>query len=84
MSEISHVAGLHGSIASRIGRRPSPWPPIEPARDAHAWRDTMATDWLRLRAIVDGLLHRAAAARDAADAGAATSTTPQHQEATHG
>jgi hypothetical protein len=84
MSEISHVARRHGSLASRIGRRPSPWHPIEPSRDAHAWPDTMATDWLRLRAIVDGLLHRAAAARDAADAGATTSTTLQNQEATHG
>jgi hypothetical protein len=84
MSEISHVARLHGSLASMIGRRPSPLHPIEPSRDAHAWPDTMATDWLRLRAIVDGLLHRAAAARDAADAGAATSTTPQNEEATHG
>ena len=84
MSEISHVARLHGSLASMIDRRPSPWPPIEPAREAHAWPDTMATDWLRLRAIVDGLLHRAAAARDAADAVAATSTTSQPQEVTHG
>ena len=84
MSEISHVARFHGSRASRIGQRPSPSHPIEPARDAYASPDTMATDWLRLRAIVDGLLHRAAAARDAADAGAATNTTSQPQEVTHG
>ena len=84
MSEIRHVARRHGSLASMIGQRPSPWHPIEPSRDAHAWPDTMATDWLRLRTIVDGLLHRAAAARDAADAVAATSTTSQAQEVTHG
>jgi hypothetical protein len=84
MSEISHVARLHGSLASMIGQRPSPLHPIEPSRDAHAWPDTMATDWLRLCAIVDGLLHRAAAARDAADAVAATSTMSQPQEVTHG
>jgi hypothetical protein len=84
MSEISHVARLHGSLASIIGQRPSPWHPIEPSRDAHAWPDTMATDWLRLRAIVDGLLHRAAAARAAADTVAATNPTSQPQEVTHG
>jgi hypothetical protein len=44
----------------------------------------MAPDWLRLRIIVDGLLQRAAVARDTADAGTATSTTPQNQEPTHG
>lgn len=92
MSEISHVARLHGSLVSMIGRRPSRWPPIDPSRDAHEWPDTMATDWLRLRPIVDGLLHRAAASKDAATAidatrnraDAATNTTPQTQEATHG
>ena len=91
MSEISHVARRHGSLASLIGQRPSPWHPIEPSRDAHEWPDTMVTDWLRLRTIVDGLLHRAAASKDAATAinatrnraGAATNTTPQTQEATH-
>jgi hypothetical protein len=92
MSEIHHGARVHGSLALMIGRRQSPWPPIEPSRDAHAWPDTMATDWRRLRAIVDGLLHRAAASKDAATAidatrnraGAATNTTPKTQEATHG
>jgi hypothetical protein len=91
MSEIRHGARFHGSLALMIGRRPSPWHPIEPSRDAHAWPDTMATDWW-LRAIVDGLLHRAAASKNAATAidatwnraGAATNTTPQTQEATHG
>ena len=28
MREISHVARLHGSLASMIGQRPSPWHPI--------------------------------------------------------
>ena len=84
MSEISHVARLQGSLASMIGQRPSPSHPIEPGRDAQAWPDTMATDWLRLRAVVDGLLHRAAAAMYAGDAVGATSTTSQPHEVTHG
>jgi hypothetical protein len=54
--------------------------------------DTVPTDWLRLRTIVDALLRRAAAAKDAAAAiaatrdrtGTATSTTPQTQEAIRG
>jgi hypothetical protein len=90
MSEICHVARLHGSLASMIGRRPSPLHPIEPSRDAHAWPDRVARDWLRLRTMVDALLCRAAASKGAADAIAATrdpagaaSTTPQKQEATH-
>ena len=84
MSEISHGARLHGLLAWKIGQRPSPSHPIEPFRDADAWPDTMATDWRRLRTIVDGLLHRAAAAKNAADVVAATSTTSQPQEVTHG
>jgi hypothetical protein len=92
MSEISHVARLHGSLASMIGQRPSPSNPIEPSRDAHAWPDTVAVDWLRLRTMVDALLRRAGASKDAADAipatrdraDAATSTTSQQQEAIHG
>jgi hypothetical protein len=84
MSEISHVARLHGSLAALIGQRLSPSHPIEPARDAPACSDMVATDWLRLRTMVDGLLHRAAAAKDVAGAVAATSTTSQPQEAIHG
>jgi hypothetical protein len=84
MSEISHGARRHGLLAWRSGQRSSPPHPIEPSRDADAWPDRMATDWLRLRTIVDGLLRRAAAAKNAADVVAATSTTSQPQEVTHG
>lgn len=91
MSEISHVARLHGSLASMIGQRPSPWHPIEPSRDAHAWPDTGARDWLRLQTMVDALLRRAATSKDAAASAAiaatkeraATRTTSQPQEAHH-
>lgn len=92
MSEIRYVARLQRSLVPMIGHRPSTSNPIEPSRDAHAWPDTVAMDWLRLRTMVDALLRRAAASRDAADAiaatwdraGAATSTTPQKQESIHG
>lgn len=92
MSEIRHVVRLHGPLAPMIAHRPSTSSPIEPPREARAWQDTVAMDWRRLRTMVDALLRRAAASKGAADAiaatrdraGAATSTTPQKQEATHG
>ena len=81
MSEISHVARLHGSHASMIGQRPFPSHPTKLSRDAHAWPGRVPTDWLRLRTIVDGLLLRAAAAKHAVGA---TSTTSQPQEVIRG
>lgn len=84
MSEIRHVARLHGSPAPMLAHRRSTSRPIEPPGDARGWQGTGARDWLRLRTMVDALLRRAAAARDAADAVAATSTTSQAQEVTHG
>jgi hypothetical protein len=82
MNEINPVARRHGSLASLIGQRPSLSNPIEPPRDAHASPDKVAMGWLRLRTMVDGLLRRAAA-KDAAGAIAATSTTSPSQEANH-
>ena len=84
MREISHVAQLQGALASLIGQRPSPSNSIEPSRDAREWPDTVAMDWLRLRAMVDALLRRATASKDAGGAIAATRTTSQPQEAHHG
>ena len=56
-----------------------------------ARQDTVAMDWLRLGTIVDALLRRAAASKDAAAiaaakdrASAATNRTPQTQQAIHG
>lgn len=83
MSKTSHVEQPQ-ALASRIDHRPSPSHPIEASRHACAWPESMATDWLRLRAIVDGLLCRAATARDVADAVAATTRTSRPQEAIHG
>jgi hypothetical protein len=92
MSEINHVARPHGPRTPMIARRLSTSCPIESPRDARAHQDTVAMDWLRLRTIVDALLCRTAASKDAATAidatrnraGAAMNTTPQTQEATHG
>jgi hypothetical protein len=92
MSEIRHGARFHGSAGLDDRSAPVPTASDRASRDAHAWPATRATDWLRLRAIVGGLLHRAAASKDAATAidatrnraDAATNTTPQTQEATHG
>lgn len=92
MREIRHVARLDRSLASRIGQRPSPSHPIEPARAAQARPHTVAMDWLRLRTTVDALLRRAATSKNAAaaidatrnPAGATTRTTSQPQEAHHG
>jgi hypothetical protein len=93
MSEIRHVARLQRPLAPMIAHRPSTSSsPIEPPREARAWPDTVLMDWLRLRTMVDALLRRTAASKDAATAiaatrdrtGAATSTTPQTQEAIHG
>ena len=92
MSEIRHVAQLLRPLAPMIAHRPSTSSPIKPPREARAWHDTVAMDWLRLRTMVDALLRRTAASKDAAAAiaatrdraGAATSTTPQTQEAIHG
>lgn len=91
MSEINHVARPHGPRTPMIARRLSTSYPIEPPR-ARAHQDTVAMDWLRLHTIVDALLCRVAASKDAATvidatrnhAGAATKTTSQTQEATHG
>ena len=84
MRELSHLARPHGSHPSMIGQLSSPSHPSMRSRDVHVWPETVPTDWLRLRTIVDGLLQRAAAATDAADAGAVTSTTAQPREVTHG
>jgi hypothetical protein len=82
MSEIRHVARLQRPLAPMIVHHLSTSRPIEPPRDARAWQGTM--DWLRLRTMVDALLRRAAGSKGAATATAATSTTPQTQEAIHG
>ena len=84
MRELSHLARPHGSHAAMIGQRSSPSHPIERSRVVHVWPETVPTDWLRLRTIVDGLLQRAAATKDAADAVGVTSTTSQPREVTHG
>jgi hypothetical protein len=91
MSEINRVARPHGPRTPLIARRLSISCPIESPR-ARAHHDTAGMDWLRLRTIVDALLCRAAASKDAATvidatrnhACAAPNTTPQTQEATHG
>ena len=84
MRELSHLARPHGLHASMIGELASPSHPIEHSRDVHVWPETVPTHWLRLRTIVDGLLQRAAAATDAADAVSVASTTSQPREVTHG
>lgn len=81
MRELSHLARPHGSHPSMD---PAPSHPIERSRDVHVWPETVPTDWLRLRRIVDGLLQRAAAATDAADAVGVTRMMSQPREVTHG
>ncbi len=84
MSKIRRVAPLQRPLAPMIVHPPSTSGLIEPPRDACAWQDTLATDWLRLRTMVDALLRRAAGSKSAATATADTSTAPQTQEAIHG
>ena len=83
MREISHVSRRDRSPAALIGQRPSPSQSIARARAADTRPGTVATDWLRLRTIVDALLRRAAMSKDAATAIAATRTF-HPQEAHHG
>lgn len=92
MTEIGHTASPRGPHAAAIDRGTSTSHRIDPPREGRLCQDTVAMDWLRLRTIVDALLCRAAASKDVATAidatrnraGAATNTTPQTQEATHG
>ena len=75
MRELSHLARPDGSHASMIGQLSSSSHPIVLSRDVHVWPETVPTDWLRLRTIVDGLLQRAAAATDAVGVTSPTSGT---------
>jgi hypothetical protein len=83
MREISPVARRDRSPAALIGQRPYPSQSIARARAAQTLLDTVTTDWLRLRTIVDALLRRTATSKDAAPAIAATRTS-HSQEAHHG
>jgi hypothetical protein len=78
MTEIPHRASPHASRPARIPHRPLTPSPV--TRDTHARRDTVATEWLRLRTIVDALLHRATVLKDGGTTMAAMNTMMEQPE----
>lgn len=78
MTDIFHEASSHASRTARICHRISTSTPV--TRDTHARLDTVAREWLRLRTIVDALLHRAPALWDGETTLAAKNTIAAQQE----